>query len=188
MVDIDPPHRSGLSGLCWKMGKPIKMGLVEVCSLINPCWVHNCFDPEEPAWPFHSVPICWFDAALRVKYRRSFFGVVSKLVQIFYHGSYTGCFLESNEWVWCVWAFPLSTLDCGLYKWVIANIYVYGYVENVVRRRVLLVCAIMFLWGGVQSNLGMHMEIYLTCGIELNEKETFADDTHDIQLRLSVEG
>ena len=43
-----------------KMDKPIKMlfaelfdslilGLVEVCSPIHPCWVHNCFDPEEPA-------------------------------------------------------------------------------------------------------------------------------------------
>ena len=42
-----------------KMGKPIKMlcaelldSLVlgfEVCSPINPCCVHNCFDPAEPA-------------------------------------------------------------------------------------------------------------------------------------------
>ena len=46
-------------------------------------------------------------------------------------------------------------------------------------------CVIVFLWGGVQSNLGMYTEIYFDMRNRINEM--FAVDIYDIQLRLFLD-
>jgi hypothetical protein len=113
MVDIDPPHYGGLSGSCWKMDKPKKNVMCGALGFpgtgINPCCVHNCFDPAKPAWSF---VLCRFvDLILRWGWNTDVHSSVwcPSLFRYFITFRTLVCSVESNEWVWCVRAF--SALD-----------------------------------------------------------------------------
>ena len=79
-----------------------------------------------------------------------------------------GAIVDLGSDAWCA-KIPITTPNVGSTSNFLITCTPYGYVENMLVDGDSVSCVIVFLWGGVQSNLGMYTEIYCDMWNRINE-------------------